>query len=106
MMMGLRGRALLLAALAAGAVACHEDERTRSVQATAVLDVDVLDFGEVPVGEWREREVRIRNVGYVPFYALDALGLAGNPSYEVELAEGGGVERPGLDAVCAQPTKP
>lgn len=95
MMMGLRGRALLLAALAAGAVACHEDERTRSVQATAVLDVDVLDFGEVPVGEWREREVRIRNVGYVPFYALDALGLAGNPSYEVELAEGGGRVMPG-----------
>lgn len=95
MRMGLRGRVLALALLATTGVACHEGDETRAVQATAVLDVDVLDFGEVPVGEWREKEVRIRNVGYVPFYALDALGLAGNPSYEVELGEGGGRVMPG-----------
>jgi hypothetical protein len=95
MRMGLRGRLLALALLAITGAACHEGDETRAVQATAVLDVDVLDFGEVPVGEWREKEVRIRNVGYVPFFALDALGLAGNPSYEVELGEGGGRVEPG-----------
>jgi hypothetical protein len=93
--MGLRGRVLALALLATTGVACHEGDETRAVQATAVLDVDVLDFGEVPVGEWREKEVRIRNVGYVPFFALEALGLAGNPSYEVELGDGGGRVMPG-----------
>lgn len=95
MRMGLKGRVFALALLATTGVACHEGDETRAVQATAVLDVDVLDFGEVPVGEWRERQVRIRNIGYVPFFALDALGLAGNPSYEVELGEGGGRVLPG-----------
>jgi len=95
MAMGLRGQVLALAVLAATGVACHEPDETRSVQATAVVDTDVLDFGEVPVGEWREKEVRIRNVGYVPFHALDALGLADNPSYVVELTEGGGRVMPG-----------
>ncbi|QSQ23542.1 choice-of-anchor D domain-containing protein [Pyxidicoccus parkwayensis] len=95
MRMGLRGRVFALALLATTGVACHEGDQTRAVQATAVLDVDVLDFGEVPVGEWREKEVRIRNVGYVPFFALDALKLGDNPSYEVELGEGGGRVEPG-----------
>ncbi|MFP2911642.1 choice-of-anchor D domain-containing protein [Pyxidicoccus sp. 3LFB2] len=95
MRMGLRGRLLALALLAITGGACHEGNETRAVQATAVLDVDVLDFGEVPVGEWREKQVRIRNVGYVPFFALDALGLAGNPSYEVALGEGDGRVLPG-----------
>ncbi|NTX33960.1 choice-of-anchor D domain-containing protein [Myxococcus sp. CA033] len=94
--MGLRGRVLALAVLVAtGLVGCHEGDETRAVHATAVVDMDVLDFGEVPVGEWREREVRIRNVGYVPFFAIEALAIVGNPSYEVELAEGGGRVMPG-----------
>ncbi|MCE9673321.1 choice-of-anchor D domain-containing protein [Myxococcus stipitatus] len=93
--MGLRGRVLALAVLVTTAMGCHEGDETRSVQATAVVDMDVLDFGEVPVGEWREREVRIRNVGYVPFFAIEALALVGNPSYEVELADGGGRVMPG-----------
>ncbi|NOJ83734.1 choice-of-anchor D domain-containing protein [Myxococcus xanthus] len=88
MRMGLTGRGLTLALLVTIGTACHEGKETRAVQATAVVDTDLLDFGDVPVGEWREREVRIRNVGYVPFSALDALGLANNPSYEVELGEG------------------
>ena len=95
MRMGLRGRLLALALLATTAVACHEGDETRAVQAAAVLDVDVLDFGDVPVGEWRQKQVRIRNVGYVPFFALDALGLGGNPAYEVALGEGDGRVMPG-----------
>ncbi|MBZ4370038.1 choice-of-anchor D domain-containing protein [Corallococcus sp. AS-1-6] len=95
MVMGWRGRVVLLASLVAGTMACHEEDQTRAVQATAVLDVDALDFGEVPVGEWREKEVRIRNVGYVPFSALEALGLGNNPSYQVELTDGGGRVPPG-----------
>nr|BDT37070.1 choice-of-anchor D domain-containing protein [Myxococcus sp. MH1] len=93
--MGLRGRVLALAVLVTTTMACHEGNETRSVQATAVVDMDVLDFGEVPVGEWREREVRIRNVGYVPFFAIEALAIIGNPSYEVELTDGGGRVMPG-----------
>ncbi|RJS26043.1 hypothetical protein DRW03_06170 [Corallococcus sp. H22C18031201] len=95
MTMGVRGRALLVAALALGAVACHDNARIRSVQATAVLDTDAIDFGDVPVGEWREKQVRIRNVGYVPFFAIEALGLAGNASYQVELVNGSGRVMPG-----------
>src|SRR5688572_21610467 len=45
----------------------------------------VLDFGEVPVGEWRELEVNVKNVGFVPFRALEALALDGDPSFVVEL---------------------
>ncbi|EAU69320.1 hypothetical protein STIAU_8045 [Stigmatella aurantiaca DW4/3-1] len=75
--------------------ACHEPGRTRAVEAAAVVDTEALDFGEVPVGEWREREVLIRNVGYVPFSALEALALEGNPAYQVELTNGGGRVMPG-----------
>lgn len=88
------GRVLGLATVAAMA-ACHEPGRTRAVEAAAVVDTEALDFGEVPVGEWREREVLIRNVGYVPFSALEALALEGNPSYQVELTHGGGRVMPG-----------
>jgi len=85
------GRVLGLAMLTAVVSACHEPGNTRSVQAAAVVDSEQLDFGEVPVGEWRERHVLIRNVGYVPFSALEALQLGDNPSYQVELVEGGRV---------------
>jgi hypothetical protein len=85
------GRVLGLALLAAMTAACHEPGHTRPVQAAAMLDTELLDFGEVPVGQWREKEVLIRNVGYVPFSALEALALDGNPSYQVELVEGGRV---------------
>ena len=67
---------------------CHEPEHVRRVQAIAALDQQSLDFGEVPVGEWSEREVRIRNVGGAPFNALEALGLEKNPSFQVELTQG------------------
>ncbi|AGC47856.1 putative lipoprotein [Myxococcus stipitatus DSM 14675] len=97
--MGQRGRVLASAVLVATLVACHEGDETRAVQATAVVDMDVLDFGDVPVGEWREREVRIRNIGYVPFFAIEALPIVGNPSYEVELQDGGGRVMPGQSHV-------
>src|SRR5690242_12770373 len=92
---GLGGRRIIWLSLLAGLLAaCHEPGNTRSVQAKAAVDADALDFGEVPVGEWREKIVRLRNVGYVPFHALDALGLKGDPSYEISF-DGEGRVLPG-----------
>jgi len=78
------GKRIIWLSLLAGALAaCHEPGETRAVQAAAAVDTNALDFGEVPVGEWREKVVRLRNVGYVPFHALEALKLGDNPAYEV-----------------------
>jgi hypothetical protein len=88
-------RVLGLGVLAAMVAACHEPKQTQPVQAAAVIDREQLDFGEVPVGEWRERDVLIRNVGVVPFFALEALALDGNPSYQVELLDGESRVMPG-----------
>jgi hypothetical protein len=96
---GYRRRVLGLGMLAAMVVACHEPDQIRAVQAAAVVDSEQLDFGEVPVGEWRQREVLIRNVGYVPFFALDALALEGNPSYQVELLDSESRVMPGESKV-------
>ncbi|MFL5349973.1 MAG: choice-of-anchor D domain-containing protein [Hyalangium sp.] len=85
------GRVLGLVVVAAVMGACHEPGNTRSVQAAAVVDTELLDFGEVPVGEWREQTVVVRNVGYVPFSVLEALALDNTPSYQVELVDGGRV---------------
>lgn len=80
----MRGMGLaVLAVVVLGA--CHEPANTHPVQATAVVDAELLDFGSVPVGEWRQARVHVRNVGYVPFSALEALGLSGNPSFHVQL---------------------
>src|SRR5688572_28463024 len=86
----------LLSAMAAG---CHEPRDTQAVQAAAVVDREELDFGEIPVGEWTEREVLIRNVGVVPFFALEALALDGNPSYQVDLVDGESRVMPGESKV-------
>ncbi len=67
--------------------ACHDADQVRSVHATAVFDQSALDFGEVPVGEWAEREIVVRNVGHVPFTLVEALELEGNPSFHVEYAQ-------------------
>lgn len=67
---------------------CQETTAVRSVLANAFFDEADLNFGDVPVGEWREREVRIRNVGRVPFRAIDALNVTGDPSFVVELDRG------------------
>jgi hypothetical protein len=99
MKMGLGGgRIIGLSLLAAILAACHEPGNTRSVLAKAAVDADALDFGEVPVGEWREQVVRVRNVGYVPFHALEALGLKGDPAYEVSF-EGESRVMPGSEKV-------
>lgn len=88
-------RVLGLGVLAAMVAACHEPRQTQPVQAAAVIDREALDFGEVPVGEWRDADVLIRNVGVVPFFALEALALEGNPSYQVELLDGESRVMPG-----------
>ncbi|HYX93091.1 MAG TPA: hypothetical protein VE782_16105, partial [Myxococcaceae bacterium] len=64
--------------------ACHDPQQLRSVRATAVIDQNVIDFGEVPVGEWREAEITVRNVSQAPFNLLEALQLADNPSYQLD----------------------
>jgi hypothetical protein len=53
-----------------------------------VIDEAALDFGQVPVGEWRNAEIHIRNVGYVPFNALDALKVGTDSSFHVDLNPG------------------
>jgi hypothetical protein len=83
MRMGLRGGRIIGLSLLTALLACHEPGNTRSVQALAAVDADTLDFGDVPVGQWREKQVRLRNVGYVPFHVLEALGLKGDPAYQV-----------------------
>src|SRR5690348_15155007 len=75
------------AAMAALWCACHEPDRVRAVDASAAFDTDSLDFGEVPVGEWRELTVGVRNVGYVPFDARDVQRLQENPSFTAELQQ-------------------
>src|ERR1700737_860409 len=68
--------------------ACHESAQFHRVQAAAVIDEAALDFGQVPVGEWRNAEIHIRNVGYAPFNALDALKVGTDSSFLVGLDPG------------------
>lgn len=86
------GSSILGAALtvisALGAAGCHEPRQTQKVVAVGVLDTSALDFGEVPVGEWRTARVKVQNVGYVPFNALEVLKLEDNPSFHVEISDG------------------
>jgi len=78
--------------------ACHEPRQTGLVSASAAVEPAVLDFGEVPVGEWASQEVTIKNVGFVPFHALQVLRLDGDPSFTAELADTSKVV-PGEDRV-------
>ncbi len=89
--------AMLAALCASGLLACHVGDQVRDVYAEAAYDEAALDFGEVPVGEWREREIMVRNVGHVPFRLIEALELEDHPSFEVEAAHellGPGAQRP------------
>ncbi|MBX5483666.1 MAG: choice-of-anchor D domain-containing protein [Myxococcaceae bacterium] len=82
---GIRRAVMGALALQAGLLgACHDGDYVRNVHATAVFDQAALDFGRVPVGEWREKEITVRNVGYVPFSLIEALELEDNPSFVVE----------------------
>lgn len=76
------------ALLAAASSACRQIEELRRLEATALLEPAGLDFGEVPVGEWREERILLRNAGKVPLHAFSALGLSGEPSFLVELEDG------------------
>src|SRR4051812_25456217 len=87
--MAMTGVALLLAA-------CHEPRQTGLVIASAAVEPAVLDFGEVPVGEWSSLEGTIKNVGVVPFPALEILPLDGNPSFTPQL-QGSGKVMPRAD---------
>ncbi|MFL5321654.1 MAG: choice-of-anchor D domain-containing protein, partial [Myxococcaceae bacterium] len=86
--MGGKSLVSALVVLTLGSMGCHEPNQTRRVLASGVLDTSALDFGEVPVGEWRSARVKVRNVGYVPFNALEVLKLEDNPSYVVEIDDG------------------
>lgn len=74
--------------LAIGLFSCHEPGQVKTVNATAVIDEAAIDFGQVPVGEWHEREIHIRNVGYTPFNALDALRVSGDNTFFVDVDPG------------------
>lgn len=71
-----------------GGAACHDVESTRTVRPQAVVEGAPLDFGEVPVGEWREASLVVRNIGFTAVNLREVLGLENNPSFEVEY-EGG-----------------
>jgi len=78
----------LMVAIVVGGVACHDVESTRTVRPQAVVEGAPLDFGEVPVGEWREAKLVVRNIGFTAINLREVLGLENNPSFEVEY-EGG-----------------
>ncbi len=63
------------------------------MRASAMLDSPLMDFGEVPVGEWRTRSVLLRNTGYVAFRVNALAPVAGNPAFVMELEPG--MLRPG-----------
>ena len=77
-------RVCALAVTALVASACHEPKQVTTVQASAAIDEGALDFGAVPVGEWKSAEIHVRNIGQAPFNALEALALGGNPSFVVD----------------------
>ncbi len=77
--LGLAG--VLFAILIGG---CDDTGKVRYVEATAMFDSGVLDFGEVPVGEWREARIAVRNGSRVPFRLLEALQLDKHPAFHVE----------------------
>lgn len=85
-----RGRWLIHVLLCAGLwlLACRPVGGVRTVQAYAELDRTELDFGDVAVGEWRTLSLHVRNVGQVPFRAIDVLQLTQSPSFQVSLAPG------------------
>src|SRR5690606_33612508 len=71
-----RWRAAGLLALALALLgACHDVEQTRTLRPKAVVEGGPLDFGEVPVGEWREATLRIRNVGFTSVNVREVLAL-------------------------------
>ena len=47
-----------------------------------------MDFGEVPVGEWRTQSVLLRNTGYVAFRVGGLTPVNGNPAFLLELEPG------------------
>ncbi|MBF5044517.1 choice-of-anchor D domain-containing protein [Aggregicoccus sp. 17bor-14] len=100
MRMGLgRGCLFGLVMLVGALSACHEPDDIRSVEPTAAVDESELDFGEVPVGEWRELDIHVRNVGFVAFRAEEVLQLSGNPSFVAELMDGASKVEPGKSKV-------
>jgi len=94
--MGGRGRAWAVAWTAAAWVflgACHDRQELERVRATAMLDSPLLEFGEVPVGEWRTQSIMLRNTGYVAFQVNEVAPEVGNPAFILELEPG--MLRPG-----------
>ncbi|MEN9799245.1 MAG: hypothetical protein RL653_2941 [Pseudomonadota bacterium] len=67
---------------------CHEEQGLQRVRASGFLDTTLVDFGEVPMGEWREQQVRLENTGYVPFRVEELQLLEQHPSFVLEFAPG------------------
>lgn len=93
---GIRKAALSVFLLAA---ACHDPRMLHGVRAAASIDPAFLDFGEVPVGEWREARVHLRNVGYVSFRALGLESKLENDAFHSRLDPGSVLPGESLDAL-------
>lgn len=68
--------------------ACHDVEQTRTLRPQAVVEGGPVDFGEVPVGEWREATLLVRNVGFTSVNVRQVLALESNPSFVLEFDPG------------------
>src|SRR5215470_8238408 len=86
--MSTKSRAIGILLLSVSVASCHDSDQLKTVNATAAIDESVIDLGEVPVGEWHEADLHIRNIGYAPFNALEALKVSGDQNFYVELDPG------------------
>src|SRR5262245_22587328 len=88
--MSRRLRRVGLVLVAAGALfgACRDTGNTNSVNAEAVFENGLIDFGTVPVGEWREARIKVSNAGHVPFKISDAFKLGSSDEFFVKTPNG------------------
>ncbi len=76
------GLAMALFAILIGG--CDDTGKVRHVDAIARFDASLLDFGEVPVGEWREAPITVMNASKVPFRVSEALQLDKHPAFYID----------------------
>ena len=53
-----------------------------------MLDSPLVEFGQVPVGEWRTQSVMLRNTGYVAFRVQALAPVSGNDAFVLEMEPG------------------
>src|SRR5262245_48057919 len=75
-------------AMALALASCHQPGEVQTVSAAAVIDESSLDFGIVPLGEWHEAAIHVRNVGRASFNVLEALKVNGDGAFYVDADPG------------------